>query len=262
MNHYTHATRATAAPLGDLPPILSFGAGVNSVALAILAVNDGWRGEIVFADTGCENPETYCWIAYFEREFLQPRGLSVTRLQGLPWQRYALAPAGPGCSLIEYCEAGTVAPMAAARWCTSEWKVLPIERYGKGRPTMIGIAADEAHRQKGRCCPLVDRGIDRAECVRIIEHAGLDVPQKSGCYICPFQRASQWRELWRRHPDLYARAMRLEDAIARKRGFDAALSVNGKITLRQRLLSFESQMELPEVDMDELRQYQPCVCTL
>ena len=49
----------------EYPEFLSFGAGVNSTALAILAVNDGWRGEIVFADTGCENPETYCWMDYF-----------------------------------------------------------------------------------------------------------------------------------------------------------------------------------------------------
>lgn len=39
--------------------IVSFGAGVNSTALAILLVNEGWRGPIVFADPGAEWPETY-----------------------------------------------------------------------------------------------------------------------------------------------------------------------------------------------------------
>ncbi len=30
---------------------ISYGAGVNSTALAILLVNEGWRGDIVFVDT-------------------------------------------------------------------------------------------------------------------------------------------------------------------------------------------------------------------
>lgn len=33
--------------------LISFGAGVNSVAMTILLVNEGWRGPIVFCDTGC-----------------------------------------------------------------------------------------------------------------------------------------------------------------------------------------------------------------
>ena len=33
--------------------LLSFGGGVNSTALAILLINEDWRGPIVFADTGC-----------------------------------------------------------------------------------------------------------------------------------------------------------------------------------------------------------------
>jgi hypothetical protein len=254
----------TDGPHVSYPPILSFGAGVNSVALAILAVTDGWRGEIVFADTGCEWPETMCYIDYFTREFLQPRGLSVTRL-GPRYEKHTEGASYNNMSLIEYCECRHIIPMMAVRWCTVGWKVGPLGVYAAERETMIGIAADEAHRQRGRNCPLVDRGIDRAECIRIIERAGLDVPQKSGCYICPFQRASQWRELWHRHPDLYARAQELEENVKRARskpGAMVTLDISGKITLRQRRLAFESQMVLPEVDMDELRQYQPCVCTL
>ena len=38
--------------------MLSFGAGLNSVALAVLLANQGWNGPIVFADTGAEHPET------------------------------------------------------------------------------------------------------------------------------------------------------------------------------------------------------------
>jgi 3'-phosphoadenosine 5'-phosphosulfate sulfotransferase (PAPS reductase)/FAD synthetase len=240
--------------------ILSFGAGVNSVALAIHAINDGWAGEIVFADTGCEWPETMCYLSYFEREWLAPRGRSVTVLGGMPWQKYK-----GGVPLIDYCEAMAVIPLCSVRWCTAEWKVEPLKRYAAGRSTMIGIASDERHRQPDAIRPLVERGIDREGCIRIIEAAGLDVPQKSGCYICPFMRVSQWRELWQRHPELFERAARLEEnaqSNERSKRTNVTLDPSGRYTLRDLQLRFESQMTLPDLDLDDYRRYQPCVCTL
>jgi len=245
--------------------ILSFGAGVNSIALAIMAINDGWHGEIVFSDTGCEWPETYCYLDYFEREWLRPRDFEVVRLKGLPWQRYGGGKHNiPGCSLIEYCEAAHMIPLAAVRWCTSEWKVKPMKRYANGRECMIGIAADESHRQGNAIRPLVQAGVTRQGCIDIIQAEGLDVPQKSGCYICVFQRNDQWRMLWERHPELFERAMLLEENTKRSKSgrWHATLDPTGKIALRQRLLAYESQMELPEIDMDDLLRFKPCVCTL
>jgi len=236
--------------------ILSFGAGVNSTALAILVINMGWRGEIVMSDTGCEYPETYCYIDYFEREWLQPRGFEVVRIRQTKYKG--------GLPLLECCEAAAMIPLAAVRWCTSEYKVKPMNRYSAGRENMIGIAADEAHRQGDAIRPLVEAGVTRKGCIDIIEAEGLDVPQKSGCYICPFQRNNQWRMLWERHPGLFERAMLLEEGTKRRKGghWHATLDPSGKITLRQRLLAYESQMVLPEIDMDGLLRYQPCICTL
>jgi len=242
--------------------ILSFGAGVNSVALAILAINDGWHGEIVFSDTGCEWPETYCFMDYFQREWLQPRGFGIIRLG--PKQTHQSDEKIGVYSLIEYCEKRAIIPFPAARWCTINWKVLPVAKYANGRTQMLGIAADEAHRKVDAIRPLVQAGITREGCIEIIEAEGLDVPQKSGCYICPFQRNDQWRMLWERHPELFERAMLLEENTKRSKGgrWHATLDPAGKITLRQRLLSYESQMALPEIDMDDLLRYKPCICTL
>ncbi|MCK9356976.1 MAG: phosphoadenosine phosphosulfate reductase family protein [Dehalococcoidia bacterium] len=241
--------------------LISFGAGVNSVAMAILLANDGWRGPIVFADTGCEWPETYCYLEYFEREWLAPRGLSVTRLQGLPWQRVH-----GGATLIGYCEERHVIPASGVRWCTIEWKVNAIGRWAEQHAVdtqLIGIAADEAHRQPLKLRPLVDRNITRQGCIDIIVAEGLDVPQKSGCHICPFQRDSQWRELWHRHPDLFERAAALEESTPRTKSgrTTATLDPAGKVTLRDRQYRYEHQGGLlEESDWDELLAYRPCVC--
>ncbi len=242
---------------------LSFGAGVNSSALAILLVNEGWRGQIVFADTGAEYPDTYCWLDLFERDWLQLRGLHVTRLKGLPWQRKA-----GGIGLLEYCEQAHVIPLAAVRWCTVEWKVSAIERWAIANgltlaDSLIGIAADESHRQTQARRPLVDRFIGREGCVRIIEAEGLPVPRKSGCFICPFQRDGQWRELWERYPELFERAKRLEELVRRRSAgrFRASLDVAGKSTLRDRELRYRGQAMM-DFDGEDLRAYQPCTCGL
>lgn len=242
--------------------VISYGAGVNSSALAIWLINRGWKGKIVFSDPGCEWPETYCWMDYFQTEWLKPRGLEIIRLKGLPWQRN-----GKGLSLIEYCELKRTIPLAAVRWCTN-WKTEPIKRWCElnGNPEqLIGIACDESHRMPECNRPLVDLGITREDCYKIIEAEGLSVPRKSGCYICPFQSPSGWRQLWKEHPDLFERAAELEESCTRdsKDGYTATLDIAGKVTLRQRQASFEAQIPMfDDTDWDTLLRFKPCLCEL
>ena len=250
----------------QLGGLISYGGGVDSSALVILLINRGWRGHIAFADTGAEMPETYCFMDYFEASWLRPRGLAITHLKGMPWQRV-----GGGETLIEKCQRNRVIPLLFNRWCTVEWKIKPLARYAKSlgldpANTMVGIDAGEAWRQKGRNCPLVEEGIDRQGCVEIIRAEGLEVPRKSGCWICPGQRISQWRQLWQEHPDLFERAARLEENAGRNersKRSNVTLDPHGRFTLRQLQRGFEAQMVMwSEDDMDALREYQPCVCSL
>jgi hypothetical protein len=58
--------------------------------------------------------------------------------------------------------------------------------------------------------PLLDWGLDRAACVRIIESAGLPVPPKSACFFCPASKKPEILDLKLRHPELLKRALALE----------------------------------------------------
>jgi hypothetical protein len=237
--------------------LISFGAGLNSTALAIMLIKQGWQGHIVFADTGCEWPDTYCFIDYFESQWLNPRGFAIERIR----QQHKAG----GKSLIEYCESALVIPLAAMRWCTAEWKVEALLRYAPNTTMLLRISAEESHRQVERPRPLVDAGIDREGCRQIIQAEGLPIPHKSSCYICPFQQDSQWRELWQRHPDLFDRAMRLEEAVQGKRvsAKKCTLDPSGEIYLRQRKLRYEAQLPLlDDAIMEGLLAYKPCVCGL
>ena len=64
--------------------------------------------------------------------------------------------------------------------------------------------------------PLVEKGIGRDNCIEIIKHASWPIPIKSGCFLCPFQRTSQWEKLARVHPDLLKKAIMLEKHCAER----------------------------------------------
>jgi hypothetical protein len=111
------------------------------------------------------------------------------------------------------------------RDCTTKFKIAPIRAFLRSRYGMeesftqyIGIASEEAHRMRSsdvKYCvlayPLVDAGIDRAGCVRICERAGFFGVVKSGCFCCPFTKMSGWQSLYKEHPDLFRKAVALEE---------------------------------------------------
>jgi len=55
--------------------------------------------------------------------------------------------------------------------------------------------------------------------------------------------------------------MVMEEHASRRLGkAQMVLDPRSNVTLRQRKLAYESQMTLPEIDMDILLAYRPCVC--
>lgn len=59
--------------------------------------------------------------------------------------------------------------------------------------------------------PLYEWGWDRAECVRVIERAGLPLPQKSSCFFCPSMKKKEIQTLWEQFPELFKRAVDMEE---------------------------------------------------
>ncbi|MEN6507019.1 MAG: phosphoadenosine phosphosulfate reductase family protein [Planctomycetaceae bacterium] len=238
--------------------MISFGAGVNSVAMTIMLIEQGWRGPVVFADTGGEHPDTYCYLEYFERDYLKPRGMEITRLApGSEWHEPR-----QNCSLYQFCFDRGIIPLAMTKWCSVEWKQEPQRRWleAHGITTrLIGFALDESNRVKdypGLSYPLIDAGITRAECGRIIQRAGLLAPKKSGCFYCPSQSVAAWRALHYEYPDLYEQAIALEENATARAGQVVTLDAHG-ISLRQHLeRRWQGQMEM------DLSDWLPCACRL
>jgi hypothetical protein len=197
--------------VGSYVRLLSFGGGVNSVALMVLAA----RGvidvdEIVFCDTGAEMPETYKYIERVVEPFCRVNNLLFTVTRNS--QEF----------LYEHCMRKRIVPNRRFRWCTDRFKLAPLRKYASTEYGgdckviwVLGYAADEQKRAD-RCVtedseyPLISLGLDREGCKRVIRNAGLPVPCKSGCYICPFQSTRAWTHLYKEHPFYFLKAEALE----------------------------------------------------
>lgn len=184
---------------------LSMGFGVNSVALYLLMQDLGMEFEAVFVNHGGDWPETYEYADYFIAT-----GRPVT----------VLTPNVDGhTNLYDYCLAKRSIPVRMKRWCTDKFKIRQLKKYCTSPSFQhIGIDFGESHRAKMasfKGCEnrflLIERKIDRQGCIDLIKEHGLQVPIKSGCYFCPFQKKSEWIRLRKANDGLWCKAVAIEN---------------------------------------------------
>jgi len=229
-----------------MPTVISYGGGVQSTALVVLAMRERWPiDEIVHVDlVDAESPATREYVRYF-REWLQREyGRDIVVIER---DLYGDMLARPGFTPVPW--RGRRERFMLKRQCTREYKVQPLQRYlydrypGERVGLMLGISVDEYHRMRDSSAaridhvyPLVDRRLTRWQCRDVIERAGLAVPWKSSCWFCPFRSVvSQWA-LVQRYPDLAGMARVLEDRInadRRSRGKDEIVVLRTDVMAEQ-----------------------------
>jgi len=192
--------------------ILNFGAGVNSTALIIELVKRQQKPDyVIFADTGAELPETYKHIQIMQ-EWFKTNGVVFLIVKS----KYE-------CSIYDYYYNKKTIPWRKFRDCTDKFKITPITNFIKkfkelGVIQYIGIDIGEIRRAKKSGTkwiefkyPLIDWKMNRQDCINTIKQENIDVPIKSGCYICPFQPFKSWISLLKTHPELFIKARQLEE---------------------------------------------------
>ena len=207
--------------------VISYGGGVQSTALVVLAMQRGRRiDEIVHVDLlDAESPATREYVTYFAGWLRETHRRDITILQR---DLYGDMMSNP---------AFTPAPWRARdgsfilrRQCTRQYKVEPIRRYlyqqykRERIRLMLGISVDEFHRMRDsgsarieNVYPLVDERLTRSDCRLIIESAGLATPPKSSCWFCPYRSARSQAELLKQYPTLRDMAAELERRINEER---------------------------------------------
>lgn len=218
---------------------ISYGGGVQSTAMLVLAAQ-GALGDVtaaLFANVGdrSEHPETLAYVRKVAVPFAAEAGIDLRELRrvkrdGQVEDLHDRLMAGRTAIPVRRTKDGP--PMS--RSCTADFKVAVIskelKRHGATRDhpvdVCIGISVDEIERAKPgidprspfqrRVYPLLDLGLHRSDCRRIIADAGLPVPPKSACWFCPFHDREAWRTLKRKHPDLFTEAERIETVLTEK----------------------------------------------
>jgi len=216
------------------PLFLSLGAGVQSSTLALMAMH----GEItpmpdhaIFADTGDEPQAVYSWIEFLRTKLSFPihivrhpsnNPLSVESLKirtSSESGRVHLRHTPPVYTLSPTMERGMT-----IRHCTRDFKIDIInakirELAGRNKPAniLIGISFDEAHRMKPNnvrrfknSWPLVDRVINRWDCLSWMKEHGYPQPPRSACIYCPFHSPHEWTRIKNKTPDEFKKAEEYE----------------------------------------------------
>jgi len=232
---------------------LSFGGGVNSVAMYLYLKDQDIKFEAVFVDHGTDWPETYKYVEMFKKKYpltiLKPNVKRNEKIFN---------------NLYKFCEYRNIIPMRYPRWCTKDFKITPITKYYK-KPAFILLGFDfsEINRAKIRIedgfeyrYPLIEAEMNRFDCKKYIQSKDLPVPPKSGCFICPFQSVSEWIRLRTEHPSLFCKAQKIENLYNKNResrGLKPTYFSKGSL----KAIVEEDQYKLFKQD-----EYPPCQCML
>ncbi|ULR53854.1 phosphoadenosine phosphosulfate reductase [Streptomyces deccanensis] len=219
--------------------VISYGGGVQSTALLVLAAQREIDfSTFLFANVGddSEHPATLAYvreiaIPYAERAGLHIYELKRRRRDGATETLMQRLNRPDTRSIPIPVRMANGAP--GRRNCTADFKIKVVGRWLREHGATakapaavgIGISLDEIHRANRRRreahevieYPLLDLGLRRDDCERIITEAGLPVPPKSSCFFCPFRTVDAWRHQRRHEPELFAQSVRLEETINRRR---------------------------------------------
>ncbi len=223
--------------------VFSYGGGVQSTAALVLAA----QGKIsyhtfLFCNVGgdSENPETLIYVRDVAMPYAQAHGMDLIELQrtwqmgersGQPVTLYGQLTKVGSKTIGIPIRMSNGAP--GNRSCTADFKIGVVARWlrehgaTKDNPAIValGISLDEFQRMHSDsgiayeklAYPLIDLRLDRSACTRIISDAGLPVPPKSSCWFCPYHSLRVWQAMRNKQPELFTKAVALEQYINERR---------------------------------------------
>lgn len=221
---------------------MSFGAGVQSTAIAMLAINRDARllkvtGGLVpelyiFADTGDEPKALYPHLADMKAR-IEASGAKflIVSAKEAPLSEYVKARTIAGLRteqlpMFVATDGWSYAPLR--RGCTPHFKIEPIRRASNDYFTdksdvemWLGLSHDEPQRLKSGPvvgqewatyrCPLYEMRWTRTDCLGYLAALGIHA-QRSACVYCPFHSVAEWRNI-KAVPEDWEKAVALDEVI-------------------------------------------------
>jgi len=195
--------------------IVALSGGKDSSALALrLAEIEPQDYEFICTPTGNELPD------------MVEHWIKLGYLLGKP-----ICPVSSGASLQGEIKRQNMLPNHRARWCTRLLKIEPFKAYITSAvpcTVYVGIRSDEVDDRDGveweanegvtRRYPFVEWGWGIEDVTSYLHERGVEVPARTDCAACFFQRLGEWWRLWNERPEVFREAEDLEKHVSNARG--------------------------------------------
>jgi len=253
-------------PKDDRKTIFSFGGGVDSTGMLFEFDRQGYMPDIlIFADTGAERPDIY---AHIEK---------LNKWLGDKWGKEIIIVKNKETLYDECIRLKTLPSLALGfHTCSQKHKIRPIAKWLRANGyrniiRIIGFDANEFDRarrgltsvENGKNTeekgidqkiwfPLIEWGKSRKQLKEEINEVGF-CASRSSCFFCPANNTSSIRRLKEYYPELYEKAIFLED--------NAKDKMRGSVKGLGRSLNWRKAMQQQELfQLQDMEGVQTCGC--
>jgi len=186
--------------------ICQFSCGAASAVATKITLEENPDAIIVRCDTGSEHPDNERFMRDCEEWFGKKVQILKSKDFNNIWEVF---------DKRQYLAGIGGAP------CTSEMKRIPgMEIWNLGDVEVFGYTVEETHRverfrknnnERIIKCPLIEKGFDKADCLGMLERAGIDLPvmyslgfRNNNCLGCvKAQSVDYWKRIRKHFPDKF-----------------------------------------------------------
>jgi hypothetical protein len=207
--------------------VWSSGGGVQSAAIAALIVQGHLRPDLaVIIDTEREQSTTWTYMDEVVSPALAKVGVVLNRVKKSEFEKTDLYGGKDKDTLLipAFTDlSGDVGKLPT--FCSSYWKREVVKRWitaqgAKKVDQWLGISVDEMGRivkdEGGKWAtryPLIERALNRGQCVDLVRSMGWPDAPRSSCYMCPNHTAHEWRDIRDNKPQDWQAAIKFEREI-------------------------------------------------
>lgn len=186
--------------------ICSFGGGVQSTAMAVLAVQDNINIDaFVFCDTGFEQSIVFEFLEKYTLPMLEEAGIPfyIAKAEHYAGKYFANMDLPPFFN-FDNEEVGRQPAFCSSNWKRDIFKRFCNDKFKlKAYNVLMGFSTDEIKRAAriklskkwNYVFPLLDLGLNRNECVKLVHETFNTDPPRSSCYFCPNHTREEWRHV-------------------------------------------------------------------
>jgi hypothetical protein len=178
--------------------ICSFGGGVQSTAMAILAAQGKIKVDaFVFCDTGFEQTIVFDFLHAFTLPMLEKAGIAFYIAKANDYSKYFANMDMPPFFFNEG---------RGRTFCSNHWKKDVFisfcnEKFKQKKYNVLyGFSTDEIHRAArmkpskkwNKVFPLLDLQMRRSDCIALVQRTFDTEPPRSSCWMCPNHTQKEW----------------------------------------------------------------------